>query len=250
MAYRAHVAVTLAPLRAAADDRAELVSELLAGEPVAVEEEGEGPWVAVQAVRDGYRGWCDRKQLAPGVLGSPVQWFEIGTAWIREAGGTPMQLPWGATLNDLGGGRFGLGTSTLVRQGAPPVQRTCAASTAAEWRGVPYRWGGKSQLGVDCSGLVQQVFAALGIALPRDAADQIHCGSPVAPEHRLHGDVAFFQNAAGKVIHVGICQGSAAILHASGEVREDALDTAGIVHAETGNYTHTLCGIRRFVQAR
>ena len=59
-----HVAVPVAPLRAAPDDRAEAVSELLAGARVELLESGERDWVHVRNVTDGYRGWCDRKQLA------------------------------------------------------------------------------------------------------------------------------------------------------------------------------------------
>ena len=250
MIGRSHVVIVpVAPLRAGADDRAELVSELLAGEPVVLEEEGSGPWVAVQTVRDGYRGWCDRKQLAAGAFTDGVRCFEPFAPWVRTSDGATLYLPWGATVHRQLEGAYTLGTSMLKRVNPEADRPACPAALAATWRGVPYRWGGKTHFGVDCSGLVQQVFAALRIALPRDAADQIHCGTSIPSELRQKGDLAFFTNRDGKVIHVGICTGPDALLHASGEVREDPLDVQGIRHAVTGERTHTLCGIRRISYA-
>lgn len=239
------VTVPVAPLRAQPDDRSELVSELIAGEPVVVEEEGSRPWVRVQALRDGYRGWCDRKQLHAGDEAGGLRTFLPAEPWKRSSDGARIHLPWGATVYELGSGTYALGAHRLQRTVAEQPLPHCPAALAELWRGVPYRWGGKTHFGVDCSGLVQQVFAALGVMLPRDAADQIHCGTDVPPESRQKGDLAFFHNAEGRVIHVGICLRREALLHASGEVREDDLVAEGIRHRESGELTHKLSGIRR-----
>jgi gamma-D-glutamyl-L-lysine dipeptidyl-peptidase len=112
---------------------------------------------------------------------------------------------------------------------------------------TPYLWGGKSVFGIDCSGFVQQVFKMFGMKLLRDAYLQAEQGSVVASlEESKLGDLAFFQNENGRVIHVGIILENNQIVHASGKVRMDTVDEKGIVNNETGKRTHQLHSMRRY----
>ncbi|MBW6458212.1 MAG: C40 family peptidase, partial [FCB group bacterium] len=92
--------------------------------------------------------------------------------------------------------------------------------------GASYFWGGKTENGPDCSGLVQMCFRIAGISLPRDARQQIN----VLKKHRVEiekarpGDLAFFQNEKGNITHVAIMRKTPEYIHSSGEVKINSFD--------------------------
>ncbi len=86
---------------------------------------------------------------------------------------------------------------------------------ARSFIGVPYRWGGTTGDGFDCSGFVQTIFARAGYALPRQAKNQIRVGEPVPDEEIAPGDLVFFSTYARGASHVGIYLGNGEFIHAS-----------------------------------
>jgi cell wall-associated NlpC family hydrolase len=119
---------------------------------------------------------------------------------------------------------------------------------AKKFLDTPYLWGGRTFMGIDCSGFTQVVFRVNGKNLLRDAYQQQTQGKKINFESATSGDLAYFSNEEGKVIHVGIIlkeKNKVGIIHASGKVRIDSLDEKGILNNDTQSYSHRLHSIKR-----
>jgi cell wall-associated NlpC family hydrolase len=90
---------------------------------------------------------------------------------------------------------------------------------------IPYRFGGNSLLGIDCSGYVQKVFSLLNIVLPRTAREQFHLGELVGMDNLSIGDLVFFRTYAKFPSHVGIYLGDNRFIHASSRDRKVKIDS-------------------------
>ena len=135
-------------------------------------------------------------------------------------------------------------------EGSIPLSKTfdidVFTQSAIKMLNVPYRWGGKTAMGIDCSAFVQLCAKIAGYKLPRDASQQVDYGETVDNfNDAKSGDIAFFENENHKIIHVGILLSNNKIIHASGKVRIDSIDKTGIFNEELNKYTHQLNVIKR-----
>lgn len=109
-----------------------------------------------------------------------------------------------------------------------PASADRAAGYALKMVGRPYRYGGSSPAGFDCSGLIQYSYKQAGVSLPRSTDAQLRVSQPLRGAHLRRGDLLFFDEEGKKKSHVGIYLGEGRFVHApsSGKrVRTDRLDS-------------------------
>lgn len=216
------------PVMAEPSLRAEQVSQLVLGETgdvLAVEP----TWLRVRCAVDGYEGWIHRGYVVECDSAAAARWRTEADGWsegaVVEAPTGRVRLPLRARA-PLEHGRVRLpdGSSGSLADGRiqpfAEVRRAATAVPPERWAaqafaGVPYRWGGVSDLGVDCSGLVQTTFAARGIALPRDSSDQARAGEEVPLDDARPGDLLFFSENGRTVTHVAILAAGDRLVHST-----------------------------------
>lgn len=246
----AYCIVSISPVRAEASDRSEMVTQLLFGEVVTVEDLN-SPWAKIITYADNYSGFIDLKHLHFLTEKEVNRWLD-GISYLPDLL-KEIETPWGSQRILKGSfipfqpvQEFNIGQDNFkIEDHSVHTEKRDPFEIAQEYLNTPYLWGGKTPFGIDCSGLTQMVFRFLDINLPRDASQQVDYGTPISFSDIEQGDVAFFENKEGKIIHVGICGGDQMIIHASGHVRIDQLSEEGIFNTETGLKTHTLHSIKR-----
>ncbi|WP_265428603.1 C40 family peptidase [Chryseobacterium sp. YIM B08800] len=224
--------VTVAPVRAENSDRAEIVTEILYGESADILEVNKN-WTKIKMHYDGYEGWMDTKQIKP-VTEEYLANRKV--TLITEDFSSVMTLD-GKTLLSMGSE---VEFPAVASRRSHDIRESIAL-TAKEFLNIPYLWGGKSFFAVDCSGFVQLVYKIHNVKMPRDTSQQVEVGDSLTfVEESRPGDLAFFENSEGKIIHVGIMLDNQKIIHASGKVRIDTLDSSGIFNKEMNKHTHKL----------
>lgn len=248
--------VAAAPIRKDPAHRSEMVNQLLFGETMVVLEKNE-EWWKIRSCIDNYEGWLTHhlvQSVEEMVATSHSQYVTTDLVSHLRVGDHLIHLPMGASLTGFSKSTGQLWLPNMVFEGSfrdltQAQSWDLVEKVAHSWINAPYLWGGKTLMGVDCSGLVQTVFKVGGVKLLRDASQQQQQGLGVTQlQDARPGDLAFFDNDKGKVIHVGIILSGDRIIHASGKVRLDALDESGIMNHESAVRTHHLHSIRRVIE--
>lgn len=216
------VSSAVAPLHAEPKASSEQVSQSVAGHLAAILEVREG-WRRVR-LGDGYEGWMHEGYLERRAMSANEvsAWrlssrYSLGCTVLDAATSVERALPIGARLAHdakIVAGEA-VGVEEMRRRYSAVGSEICAS--AARWFGsTSYQWGGITPWGADCSGMVQAVFGAHGVALPRDARQQVELGTglSLAPEAWKAGDLLFFSDRAdGRITHVAIGAPERTLMH-------------------------------------
>ena len=247
--------LSIIAIRKEMSHRSEQISQLLFGETYEIMQK-QGSWRLIKCTYDDYEGWIDENQHYElnerEYLNIAANDSGLALELVNSAASSTHSVPIlaGSSLPFFDGMNFKIGKEKFIYNGQ--AVQSDAKNTAVferialRYTNAPYLWGGRSPFGIDCSGFTQLVFKFIGVPLLRDAYQQAGQGSVINfIEEAQPGDLAFFANDEGKIIHVGIILKDSRIIHASGKVRIDKIDHFGIYHAEQKKYSHNLKIIKR-----
>lgn len=245
-------------VRAEASHRSEQVTQLLFGETYTVLEQIPD-WIRVSISDDAYEGWIpvsghfelglpDYNELR---RQKPFLCYDLVQVLVNHQ--SVLSILLGSNLPWYRDGNLRIGSNSYsfdgnARQPESLVSSKLIVENAYMYMNAPYLWGGRSPFGIDCSGLTQMAYKLCGINLKRDAWMQAESGQTIhLLDESQAGDLAFFDNEEGRIIHVGILTAKNRIIHASGKVRIDSIDHHGIFNQEQRKYTHNLRLIKRII---
>ena len=253
---------SVVPVRSEANEGSEQLTQLLFAETMDILEE-KPRWIRIKNDADGQIGWVDFKMLTK-LSDSECELVAKADKSARvmmpmayavsENNGQTIPLTAGTCLPNYKDGRFevlGVGfriDPSMVADKSLEMTTEKIMEVVRFFLNVPYLWGGKSALGMDCSGFTQIIHSLFGHQLLRNASEQVTQGVPVKSlKDAQTGDLAFFDHEDGKISHVGLILDSERIIHCSGRVKVEKLDEIGIFSIEQGGtYTHHLVSIRRY----
>jgi len=226
-----------------------MVNQLLYGD-TAVILDRQKKWSYIRLSHDDYEGWVDNKQIqeigreqyqqlqeqTPKFCKDFMEMVDTGSGWLS--------IPLGARVDATNYLRHSFSGESQ----SGTMDKAKLIDTALMYLNTPYLWGGRSPFGIDCSGFTQMVYRLGGHQLLRDASQQATQGEALSfIEESEPGDLAFFDNAEGNIIHVGIMLEDNHIIHAHGKVRIDRIDHTGIFNSDTQQHSHSLRVIKRIV---
>jgi hypothetical protein len=213
-------------------------------------------WSRIKMQYDDYEGWVDSKQYQ---LISEANYKQLSQdaiilnadliEYITGPNNLLLPIPLAASLsflnyNDINTASFDFEGTKI----SGVKSKSAIINSAFMYLNAPYLWGGKTPFGIDCSGFTQMVYKLNGYKLLRDASQQAKQGEALSfIEESEPGDLAFFDNEEGNIIHVGIIMENNYIIHASGKVRIDRLDHLGIYNGDINKHTHKLRVIKKII---
>ena len=240
--------LSIVAVRIVDSDKSEMINQLIYGDIIEILEEKE-KWVKIKSVFDDYIGWIDKKQyfkIDDNItvdLKNPVYSIDL-VEFIENNNNELVTIPIGSDISNISLMNHKFEGKTISGKN----NRNSIVNTALLFLNSPYLWGGKTPFGIDCSGFTQMVYKINGYKLSRDAKDQANQGETLSfIEESEAGDLAFFNNDQGDIIHVGIILQNNHIIHASGKVRIDRIDHSGIYNNDLNKHTHSLRYIKKII---
>ena len=249
--------LSIVPLRTSPTDTSEMSSQLLFGEHFEVLEK-QKDWSKIRLAFDHFEGFIDNKQYLEITAEyytlicneTPSYSAEI-LDFVTHQENELTTIAIGSQLPFLKEGKLKLANHSYRYDNSifhGQLSKNDLLKTAFTYLNSPYLWGGKTPFGIDCSGFTQIVYKLCGYQLLRNAKDQATQGEVLSfIEESEPGDLAFFDNEAGEIIHVGIILNDYNIIHAHGKVRIDTLDHSGIFNRDLQKHTHKLRVIKKII---
>ena len=258
----------IAAVRAEPDHRSERVTEAMLWDKVSIEGEADDWWRVSLPSQAGYAGWLPREAVDCGQEIDGTEFIVVaasaplsrcgheagecvGVLWMGTTVVAAPDQPPGATIRLLGpdGERYccpaaAVRPTSALRDLMPRGGSSKALRRALSLIGTPYLWGGMTARGVDCSGLVQVAYRAVGMTLPRDADMQYDAARLVPREELRAGDAAFLQKD-GRITHVMMMADRDHLVHAygpPGQVQMNTLSDDGLLDR--------CAGFGRFIEER
>lgn len=249
--------LSIVPLRLEPNDASEMISQVLFGDHFKVLEQRK-KWSRIRLAFDNYEGWIDNKQfnLIPeemytDILNSPLKLAGEIIDFVTDAQQNFYTIPIGCSLPFFDNGHLKIGEKSFAYDGdvlTGNQSKENLIDVACKFLNAPYLWGGKTPFGIDCSGFTQMVYKICGYKLLRDASQQATQGEVLSfIEESEPGDLAFFDNDEGKIVHVGIIMKDNYVIHAHGKVRIDRIDHSGIFNIDSKRHTHKLRVIKKII---
>ena len=237
-------------IRKEPNNTSEMVSQLLFGETFQIIDR-ESNWLKIIVDFDFYEGWVLKNQI---LIIEKNKHQEVSTnnkhlsnelvTFISNANEHLQTLTLGANLPFFKNNTFQIVEKLFEFDGSTKSEKLTKkeiVDTAHLYLNTPYLWGGKTPFGIDCSGFTQMVYKINGHALFRDAHQQASQGEVLSfIEESDPGDLAFFDNEEGEIIHAGIILANNYIIHCDEKVRIDRLDQSGIYNVDLNRHTHKL----------
>jgi len=247
--------LSIIPLRIEPDDKSEMISQLLFGDSFEILSISK-QWSKIRLAYDDTVGWVSNKQY----LEISKEYFEKLNAnsdtlsnelidFIEDKDHNLLSIVLGSALPfytnlKLENNNIAYHFEGNVIKGQ--LSKEALVKTAFLYLNTPFLWGGKTPFGIDCSGFTQMVYKINGHKLFRNASQQASQGEVLSfIEESTPGDLAFFDDKEGNIVHCGIILANNYIIHASGKVRIDRLDQSGIYNAELRKHTHKLRVIKK-----
>ena len=227
--------LSVIPVRIDSTSKSELVTQIIYGEFFKVIKNNE-KWFYIESIDDNYKGWINHSQF------KEISKFDFKKLKKTE----PVILNNLFSEVDTENGKMSITigskiSSSFVLNHKLKLKTNCKNSiieNSMKFLNSPYLWGGRTPLGIDCSGFTQQVYKLAGYQLLRDANQQAEQGKEIKLKNSKPGDLAFF--GKNKVTHVGILLNNNKIIHAFGSIRIDYLNEIGILNSDSNNLTHHL----------
>lgn len=248
------------PIRKEPDHTSEMVSQVLFGEEFRILDTTD-KWLHISLDFDEFEGWVEKQSVYQvGLVNEPEKGIHSEGRMVSSPFITALDLrlcqqiilPTGAMWPNGSGKTIslhGYDFEILSEDGLiTPGPDVDPEEIGRGLISLPYLWGGRSGFGFDSPGLVQMLCRMMGESIPRHCDLQSKLGTTINFVHEIQrGDLAFFDNEEGEIVHVGMALDAGRILHISTDVRIDRFDLYGIYCMEKETYTHKLRLIRRVI---